>query len=135
MDAEKPIARQEEQAGLEANVYSGVYHALFVGMIASTVLFVVGLVRGMMLHTYFPLTAEWIKGHYHWEPIKTGLLSLDPTTLMMLATVFLILTPVARVIVSIYAFAIDHDRKYVFVTSIVLAVMVLTFVLSHFGLQ
>jgi uncharacterized membrane protein len=122
-------------SGVQDNVYAGVYHVLLGGMLVSTALFIFGLVRGMMLHTYFPLTADWVKEHYHWHVVKNGLLALDPTTLMMVATVLLILTPVARVIVSIYVFAIDRDRKYVLVTSIVLAVMVLTFVLSRFGLQ
>ncbi len=124
-----------KQPEVQANVYASVYHVLLAGMLASTVLFVIGLVRGMMLHTFFPLTPDWIRQHYHWQAVRSGLVALDPTTLMMVATVLLILTPVARVIVSIYAFAIDHDRKYVLVTSIVLAVMILTFVLSRFGLQ
>ncbi len=125
-------ARQPDD---QDNVYASVYHVLLGGMLASTVLFIVGLVRGMMLHTFFPLKPEWIRQHYHWQAVKSGLVALDPTTLMMVATVLLILTPVARVIVSIYAFAVDRDRKYVLVTSIVLAVMVLTFVLSRVGLQ
>jgi uncharacterized membrane protein len=126
---------EKSDATVQDNVYAGVYHVLLGGMLVSTALFLVGLVRGMMLHTFFPLTPEWIKEHYHWEALKTGLAALDPTTLMMVATVLLILTPVARVVVSIYAFAKDGDRKYVLVTSIVLAVMALTFVLSRYGLQ
>ena len=53
----------------------------------------------------------------------------------MIATVLLILTPVARVIVSIYAFLVDRDRKYVIVTSIVLAIMILTVILGMFGVH
>lgn len=119
----------------EDNVYAAVYRALLVGMMISTALFVVGLIRGMMLHTYFPLNEQWITSHYHVGIAVHGLMTLDPTILMMIATVLLILTPVVRVIVSIIAFAIDHDRKYVLVTSTVLAVMILTFVLSRFGLH
>ena len=117
------------------NVYSAVYHALLVGMLASTALFAIGLVRGMMLHTYFPLSEQWVTEHYHWSVIVAGVKSLDPTVLMMIATVLLIMTPVVRVVVSIITFAVDGDRKYVLVTSTVLAVMVLTFVLSRFGLK
>jgi uncharacterized membrane protein len=120
---------------IQASVYAGVYHVLLAGMVASTTLFVFGLVRGIMLHTFFPLTADWIRQHYHWHAVTAGLAALDPTTLMMLATVLLILTPVARVVVSIYVFAADGDRKYALVTSTVFAIMVLTFVLSRFGLQ
>jgi uncharacterized membrane protein len=120
---------------VEDNVYSGVYHVLLGGMVVSTALYVIGLLRGMMLHTFFPLTQNWVKQHYHWAAVKHGIATMEPSTLMMLATVILILTPVARVIVSIYAFAVDRDKKYVLVTSTVLAIMVLTFVLSRFGLQ
>ena len=117
------------------NVYAAVYHALLAGMLASTVLFAIGLIRGMMLHTYFPLTDKWITDHYHWSVVEQGISTLDPTVLMMIATVLLIITPVVRVVVSIITFAVDGDRKYVLVTSTVLAVMVLTLVLSHFGLK
>lgn len=127
--------RKQPEHPVEDNVYSGVYRVLLGGMVVSTVLYVVGLVRGMMLHTFFPLTPDWIKQHYQWSAVKNGILTLEPSTLMMLATVILILTPVVRVIVSIYAFAVDRDKKYVLVTSTVLAIMVLTFVLSRFGLQ
>jgi uncharacterized membrane protein len=54
---------------------------------------------------------------------------------MMLGTLLLILTPIARVLVSIYAFWGDHDRKYVVVTLIVMIVIILTVVLGRLGLQ
>ena len=132
------MSTPEKPGGPEVqdNVYSTVYHALLAGMVVSSILFAVGLVRGMMLHTYFPLTPEWIQQHYHWHAAIAGLKAFDPTVLMMVATVLLILTPVVRVVVSIYAFAVDRDGKYVLITSIVFAIMVLTFLLSHFfGLQ
>ena len=60
---------------------------------------------------------------------------MDPTTLMMLATAILILTPTVRVAVSICAFAVDRDYTLVFVTSIVALVMIATVVLAHAGLS
>ncbi|MBZ5569537.1 MAG: DUF1634 domain-containing protein [Acidobacteriia bacterium] len=118
-----------------ANVYAGVYRVLLVGMLVSTAMFVLGVVRALMLRTHFPLTPEWVRQHYHVSDVVHGLAALDPFALMLVASLLLILTPVLRVVVSIYAFWVDHDWKYVGVTSIVLAVMVLTFVLSRFGLQ
>jgi uncharacterized membrane protein len=47
----------------------------------------------------------------------------------------LILTPVARVIVSIYAFWIDHDLKYVRVTGAVFIIMVITVILGLLGIR
>ena len=119
----------------EANVYADVYMVLLAGMVISTALFIAGLIRAMMLHTYFPLTEEWVRSHYHWSFVIHGLAVLDPTALMLTATVLLILTPVARVVVSIYAFWVDHDMKYVGVTSTVLVIMILTFVLSRLELR
>lgn len=118
----------------EENVYADVYTVLMIGMIVSTALFAFGLIRAMMLHTYFPLTPEWVRQHYHWSTVMHGLAAMDPTALMMVATIILILTPVARVVISIYAFWVDHDRKYVAVTSTVLLIMVLTYALSRLGL-
>lgn len=126
----KPELKEADQG-----VYSAVYHALLYGMIASSVLFAIGLVRGMMLHTQFPLTQAWVTSHYHWNVVMHGLATLDPAVLMLVACVLLILTPVVRVIVSIIAFAEEGDRKYVLVTSIVLVVIVLSVVLGKAGLQ
>lgn len=126
----KPEMKEADQG-----VYAAVYHALLYGMIASSILFAFGLIRAMLLHTYFPLTAEWITSHYHVSVVLHGIATADPTALMLVATVLLILTPVVRVIVSIIAFAQEGDRKYVLVTSIVLAVIVLSILLSHEGLH
>jgi uncharacterized membrane protein len=88
-----------------------------------------------MLRTYFPLTQEWVRSQYHVGTVLRGLLALDPSALMLAATVLLILTPVVRVVVSMYAFYVDHDRQYLVVTGIVLAVMLLTVLLARLGLQ
>ncbi|MGH9521985.1 MAG: DUF1634 domain-containing protein [Terriglobales bacterium] len=126
---------QPEEKERDKNVYAAVYHALLYGMIASSALFAVGLIRGMLLHTYFPLTEQWITDHYHWKVVMHGIATADPTVLMMIACVLLILTPVVRVVVSIIAFAQEGDRKYVLVTSVVLAVIVLSILLGHEGLH
>jgi len=122
-------------ATAEENVYAGVYHVLLVGMYISTALFALGIIRAMMHPEFYPLTASWVRDHYHWSLIFHGLVTFDPMTLMMTATLLLILTPVVRVIVSIHAFAVDHDYKFVVVTSIVLVVMILTCLLGLMGLH
>lgn len=118
----------------ELNVYAGVYKVLLAGMIASTTLFVIAIVRALLSPQFFPLSPEWVKQHYRWPAFIHGLSAFDPTSIMMLATVLLILTPIARVVVSIYAFAVDRDRNFVVVTLIVLLVIILTVVLGLFGL-
>ncbi|HVO82786.1 MAG TPA: DUF1634 domain-containing protein [Syntrophobacteria bacterium] len=50
-----------------------------------------------------------------------------------LGLTMLILTPILRVAVSIVAFAVERDRVFVAVTSAVLAVLLLSFVLGKVG--
>ncbi len=119
----------------EQNVYAGVYRALLAGMAASTLLFAAGVILALLHPTYVPLDPSWVRSHYRLGTELRGLLSGDPTAYMLLGTLLLILTPVARVVVSIYAFYVDRDYKYVAVTSIVLAVMILTVGLSCLGLR
>jgi uncharacterized membrane protein len=125
----------KERGTVEVNVYANVYHVLLAGMFASSALFAAGVIRALLQHAHFPLTPEWVREHSGFHTVIQGLTRLDATALMLVATVILILTPVARVIVSIYAFWVDHDSRYVAVTSIVLAIMVLTFVFARLGLQ
>ena len=119
----------------EANVYADVYRLLIGGMILSNVLFAAGILLALLHPRFIPLTAQWIKAQYHWATLSHGLSSGDPISLMLLATVLLILTPVARVVVSIAAFAADRDHKYVVITSVVMFVMLLTVLLGLLGLQ
>jgi uncharacterized membrane protein len=119
----------------ELNVYADVYKVLLAGMIVSTALFAAGIIRALLKPQFVPLTPEWIKQHYHWAVIIQGIRSFDPTVIMMVATALLVLTPIARVVVSVYAFAVDHDRKFVAVTLVVLSVIILTVVLGLFGLK
>lgn len=126
---------ESKAAAKELNVYADVYKVLLGGMLLSTGLFVIAIVRSLLQPQFVPLTTDWIKQHYHWRVIVQGIRSFDPTVIMLIATVLLILTPVVRVIVSMYAFAVDRDRKFVAVTFIVLLVIVVTVVLGLFGLK
>ncbi|HVO60163.1 MAG TPA: DUF1634 domain-containing protein [Terriglobales bacterium] len=119
----------------EANVYSDVYRLLIGGMILSNVLFAAGILLALLHPRYLPLTPEWVKAQYQWRTLKHGLATGNPISLMLLATALLILTPVARVIVSIAAFAADRDYKFVVITSVVMLVMLLTVTLGLLGLQ
>lgn len=133
---DQPNTTREPRPGVtEDNVYSGVYRALLAGMFVSTGLFAIGIVLALLHRGFIPLTPEWVLSHYNIRAILHGIRTGDPTVIMMLATAVLILTPVARVLVSIRAFAVDHDRKFVAVTSIVFLVMVLTVILGLLGLR
>lgn len=119
----------------EENVYVDVYRLLIAGMIVSSVLFAIGIVLAMLRPQFIPLTTRWVRSQYHVPTVLHGLRHGDPSAIMLVATVLLILTPVARVVVSIVAFAIDRDRKFVVVTSFVFLVMVITVILGELGLK
>ncbi len=61
-----------------------------------------------------------------WE----GLLVLRPQAVITLGLLLLIATPVVRVAVSIGAFALEHDRRYVLITTIVLAILLFSLFLG-----
>ena len=119
----------------EQNVYAGVYRVLLVGMFISSALFAMGIIRALLHPHVIPMTTAWVRQQYHPAVLIDRLAALRATSLMLVGTVMLILTPVVRVLVSIYAFAVDRDFKYVTVTSIVFLVMALTVVLGLLGLK
>lgn len=55
--------------------------------------------------------------------IVRGVLALDGRAITQLGLVLLILTPVARVALTLWAFLRQHDRLYVLVTTIVLVLL------------
>ena len=52
--------------------------------------------------------------------------TLEPAAYLSLGLIVLVATPFVRVAGSIVAFALEHDRRYVLITSAVLAVMCLS---------
>ena len=56
-------------------------------------------------------------------PIAESALSLSPRGIIQFGLLLLIATPVARVVFSVFAFALQRDRTYVFVTLIVLSIL------------
>ncbi|MGH9474840.1 MAG: DUF1634 domain-containing protein [Terriglobales bacterium] len=115
-----------------ANVYVVVYKALLWGMVASSVLFAAGVLRALGRHESISLGAA---PAVSWAGFWRGLAHLDPTALMVAATVILILTPVSRVLAAFITFWGDGDRKFVLVCGAVLAVIILTVILGRLGLH
>lgn len=134
-DRTSSLATPPKPPGTEENVYIDVYRLLIAGMIISSILFALGIVLAMLHPRYIPLSTRWVRSQYHVHTVVHGIMHGDPTAILLLATVLLILTPVARVVVSIVAFLVDHDYKFVVVTSIVFLVMVITVILGELGLK
>jgi uncharacterized membrane protein len=55
--------------------------------------------------------------------IVQGAIGLRPRSIIQLGLLLLIATPILRVAFSLVGFAIERDRAYVIITSIVLAVL------------
>jgi len=63
----------------------------------------------------------------------TGLLAWQPQAVITLGLLILIATPVLRVAVSVIAFWLEHDWRYVVITLIVLAILTVSFTLGRGG--
>lgn len=80
--------------------------------------------RLLVLRPVREYTWVWfVDGVAHWR----GDVFVIPGLLLLIAT------PVLRVFVSIIAFALEKDRVYVVITSVVLALLILSFVLGKAG--
>lgn len=67
------------------------------------------------------------------DQIKDGFLELQPQAFIAGGLLLLIATPVIRVAISILAFAKEHDRRYVVITTVVLAILLISFLLGKGG--
>jgi uncharacterized membrane protein len=65
--------------------------------------------------------------------IMSGVLALQPEAVIFLGLIILIATPVIRVAISIVSFAFEHDRTFVVISSIVLAILLTSFMLAKGG--
>jgi uncharacterized membrane protein len=65
--------------------------------------------------------------------VVTGIAKLHGQSIVAAGLLLLILTPVMRVAVSILAFRAQRDRTYVLITSAVLMLLLLSFVLGRAG--
>jgi uncharacterized membrane protein len=63
--------------------------------------------------------------------VGAGVASLQGQAIVALGLLLLIATPIVRVIVSVVTYATQRDRIYVIVTSAVLFVLLMSFVLGH----
>jgi uncharacterized membrane protein len=77
------------------------------------------------------VTGEAAKFPHTITEVLRGVRDLQGRSIVLLGLLLLIATPVMRVAVSIFAFVYEHDRTYVIITSIVLALLLLSFVLGR----
>jgi uncharacterized membrane protein len=62
--------------------------------------------------------------------IASGLVSLDSFSIIALGFLVLLATPVARVALSLFLFAAERDRKFVYLTAAVLAILLFSILVT-----
>lgn len=72
----------------------------------------------------FPRTFSWLAG---------GLAHAQGEAVIVLGLLLLIATPVLRVFVSIFAFAVEKDRAYTVITFVVFVLLLVSFALGKAG--
>ncbi len=108
------------------------------GVILSITIVIIGLGVTFAHHRdYFqsrPALGELTRPGEHYpssvQDALRGVLALRGQSIVMLGLLILIATPVGRVTFSIVVFLIEHDRMYAIVTTVVLLLLLLSFVLG-----
>lgn len=62
--------------------------------------------------------------------LLAGFLRLDPSSIIWLATLILILTPISRVVTATLLFIRERDTRYFFITLTVLILIMVSFIVG-----
>jgi uncharacterized membrane protein len=112
------------------NLNNSMYDILVVGMISSTILYTCGLVL-FLIQTPNPVQTT-ISHYSSLNEFVQQLLLLRASVILVLATIILISTPIARVFLSVVVFAVNHDHKFVVVTGLVVLILLASMILGYF---
>lgn len=119
---------EEKEKLLEIELRIG--KILRAGVFASSAVIIIGLVMFVFTgYSGYPGTT-YPRGL---SEIARGLVEFKAFAWLMAGLFLLILTPILRVLASIFAFAKEGDKMYIFITVMVLAVLVLAIFLGHTG--
>lgn len=121
-DSRDPLVRRAEL--VISNVLRG-------GVLLSAAIIVIGVV--MFYVRYALLGARDNQFPHSFGAVIAGIAHGDARSVIALGLLVLLVTPLLRVAVSILAFALERDWRYVLITSIVLAVLLISFFLGRGG--
>ncbi|MFJ1526270.1 DUF1634 domain-containing protein [Lactiplantibacillus plantarum] len=125
MDKQKTTKAQEMHV-----VEMMIGYILRIGVIVSAIVIIIGML--LMLIQGNGGYANGMEPHTVAD-ILAGIVALKPYAVIMLGLFLLILTPTLRVAVSIYAFAVEKDHLYVWITTIVLIILIVASVIGYLG--
>jgi len=124
--AQKPATTAKEMAQVETIIG----RILQVGVIFSAIVMLIGLAL-FLITGYSGYEGDFVPRQM--GMILAGTWQLKPYAIMMLGVYCLILTPVLRVVVSIYAFYKEKDHLYVAITTLVLIILLIALVIGVKG--
>ncbi len=82
--------------------------------------------------TYFPNQIPHGQFDVSLGGIAAGLAGFQPYSLIELGVLVLLATPVSRVLASVILFALQRDRTYVYITTVVLLVLLFSILVTPF---
>jgi uncharacterized membrane protein len=84
------------------------------------------MIFGLILATLYPSSIVTLSTNPSLGALAEALVSnsFDPVVLMFTGIVILMLTPVLRVLTAVIGFTLERDRRFIFVSSVVLILLV-----------
>jgi len=110
---------------------------IIIGKVMQVGVFVAATVMIIGILILFVSGNSGYEGNVHphdFNSIISGVLSLKSYAIIMSGLFLLILTPVLRVVVSIYAFVVAGDKLYVWITTAVLIILIIAMVIGMYGI-
>ena len=117
----EPLNEQQRTLAV-ASTYNIIGWVLQGGVIISAAVILIGLILLSLEPDKFD-PQKLVLFPQTFGEVWAGLLALRPQAIIVLGLLLLIATPVLRVAVSIVAFAVEHDRRFVVITTIVLLIL------------
>jgi uncharacterized membrane protein len=107
------------------------------GVIISGFIVLLGGIYFLVRHgrepvNYHTFQGQTFSGHYIVEIVR-GALRLQGRSIIQLGVLCLIATPIVRVVVSLIGFALERDRTYVLITSLVLVILLYSLISGAAG--
>jgi uncharacterized membrane protein len=120
----RPVTAEAEE---RRDLNDVVHKVLVVGLMVSTVVLVTGIVLGLIEHRPMPDATISV------GEAVSRVIGLRPSGFLNLGLLILIVTPILRVIGSIFVFIYEHDWRYVGITALVLAIMLFSLLSGRAG--
>lgn len=117
---------KEELLKIERNIGK----ILRAGVFVSSAVIIVGILMFVLTGHSGCATGEW---PVRFDAILSGLVGFKALAWLMTGLFLLILTPVLRVVASIFSFAREGDKLYVAITTLVLVILLVAMIIGHGG--